>query len=90
MVSGTHALSKQVVIEVEGGSRAAAPSSGWDLDLWDEISTLKLGFWALGPGIWASKLDLFLKLGFELWGWDFGLEAGICASGLYLVLYAVL
>ena len=66
MVSDTRALPKQVVIEVEGGSRVAAPftheeisppSSAWDL--------------GLETGIWASRL------GFEPRSWDLSLAAGI-------------
>ena len=41
MVSGTRALLKWIVIEVEEGSRAAALKEpmtyGWELGLWDEV-----------------------------------------------------
>ena len=46
--------------------------------------------------IWASGLrfgpwdwDLGLGTRFHAWGWDIGFEAGIWASGLDFVLYAL-
>ena len=54
MVSGTRALPKSIVIEVEGGSRAAAPKGSMTYALTRlgnfVLLLLAIGIWAFGLG----------------------------------------
>ena len=65
------------MIEVEGGSRAAAPK-GLMTYAFSHIRNFLLLHLLLAIGIWAFGLRL------RPWGWDLGLKAGIRVSGLVL------
>ena len=79
------------MLEVEGGSRAAAPKGSMTYVFTHMenflLHLLAIGIWAFGLGFrpWGWDLDLgagiwILGLGFGPRGRDLGLEAGIWAS----------